>query len=116
MRIFFALCIVSSSGQACRVDCQKELARPAIDGIPIDATPWEWNKGEGVADNWPASREVAVNEAARLLCNHLGYTFGKAEMAEGVETGTYRYSRKGGRPTYCSKCGWRLKNVVCTKH
>ncbi len=113
--IIFSLWLVSSLCQACLFDCQKDLAHPAIDGIPIDATPWEWNKGESEPDNWPASREVAVNEAARLLCNHLGYTFGKAEMAEGVKTGTYRFSRKGGKPTYCSWCGWRLKDVICSK-
>lgn len=116
MKIIFVLGIVSSLqlSQACLADCSKELALPEVSGIPIDATPWEWNKGKDEPDNWPASREDAVNEAARLLCNYLGYTFGQAEMEEGVDTGTYRFSRKGGKPTYCSWCGWRLKNVMCT--
>ena len=81
---------------------------PIFRGLPIDATPTEWDGTD---------EEQANEDAANLFCEWKGYDFAISWSVEKdanlAERGTYRFSEQGGDPEFCDFCRWHFSSVRC---
>ena len=88
----------------------RSYTNPTYRGLPIDATPIEWN-----GQNEPQANE----DAANLFCEWQGFDYAIswtiAKDSPIAQNGTYRFSEQGGTPQYCDFCRWHLPTIRCFK-
>lgn len=79
---------------------------PTINGLPVDATPWGWDRRQDL--------HTAYFEAAELFCQSKGFHVATrwAVQKEGV-LGTFRLDHDLQESKACSDCRWWFSSILC---